>query len=824
MKVRTGILDRFSEFQKKTTKGLCFPTKGIFEEKGCYVDTIKKENVNIGIIGVNTAWLSKSDQDEKKLSPGKYMLEEALNALNNCEYKIVLGHHPLSWFHDEQKKQICALLGKSKAMYLHGHMHKDSMEYFLIQSTGFLTLQCGAAFLAREDEKYYNSLQWGEIDLTESLVRITPKRWSSTNQMFIPDISENMPELFREEGKDSWLFHYTFTVSGTKKADGGTGLPEKMTIKVPEGWHWIDKTYIDQRKEAQDEDILKYFDGKEPSYSGIFSGAIPTRGIVHDIVREYIRCNEDQKIKCVLLTGAGGEGKTTVLLQVVRALAEEHGWGVLRLTQVDKGANLYEEAILKITQEGNWLICADNCFLVADKLFKLLKRLANRDSRNTHLLLCSRDTDWKNSEADKLTWGDYADLKIRKLRGISPEDAALVVAAWNRYGEKGLGKLEGLGLEEAKNKLVRFSKDEEAKNDSDEGAFLGAMLMTRYGDGLYSHIRDMLNRLQAVPLGTEGNLLEAFSYIVAMHSRKLYFLSKVVIAKVYNMEWGSVKKKILTPLGDEAACTVNGEMIFTRHISIAKAAWKILDEEFGVEFDKIYVDLARAALEAKRSGAFVAGLEKWRYLSKYFVEDNASLAISLDQEILRLEPFNPYVMVHLSKSYRDVEQPEQAMEMFRSIGYELRHRSLFCEWALVEAIMDNKAASVCLSAIALSDQAEEKQINVENACINLYSIAKTFFELFSQFRTEAYYQAGLAAICLGLKINNGDKNIIKLVSRYKDQIKSEKMDHKGREWLRYLEEGKDAAMGQKELDFQSWLPDLINLEYKGLLMRAGITV
>lgn len=155
-------------------------------------------------------------------------------------------------------------------------------------------------------------------------------------------------------------------------------------------------------------------------------------------------------------------------------------------------------------------------------------------------MLCTRDTDWINSDADKLEWRSVANFSRPRLKGISEEDAERFIDAWKTLGNEGLGKLKGLSPVEAKKRLLKSSKNEEI-NEPDEGALLGAMLATRYGDELYDHVRVMLRRLEKIPLYCE-TLLNAFAYIVAMHSEKLFFLSKPVMAQLYNCKEKEVKK------------------------------------------------------------------------------------------------------------------------------------------------------------------------------------------------------------------------------------------------------------------------------------------
>lgn len=815
LSARNEIRNRFLCFQNSFTEELCFPVNGIFEEKGYFKDIQIKEDKTIGIIGLNTSWLSCSKDDKEKMTPGKYMLEEALAEIADSDYKLVLGHHPLSWFQPEQRQQIHTLLARHKAIYLHGHMHKNSGEYACALNTAFLTLQGGAAFQAREDEIYYNALQWGELDFEDRTIRIIPKKWGAFNQEFMPDFSDRLPETFREEGKDSYLFPMAVSVIGHIDKNS-----LEVPKKAPAGWHLMDEAFVKDRTEPAEESILKYFDGKEPSYNDIFSDFIPKRTVVSKIKNEFMKCNADGEIKCMMITGAGGEGKTTVLLQTARILVEE-GWRALVLRQPGKDTQLYEKQILNMTKEGTWVICVDNCFTVAEKLFEMMKLLSHRGQKNVHFLLCSRDIDWNDSAAHRLPWREFANYSICRLRGIDKEDAEKIIAAWTKLGEKGLGKLKDLSAAEAQEKLLLSSQNEEQTGETGEGALLGALLSARYGDELQNHVRNMLLRLQMIPVKNE-TLLDAFAYIVAMHSERFSFLSKTVMAQIYNFELKHVKKYILGPLGDEAASAVSGDIIYTRHILIAKAARKIMDEEFHIDFDEIFIELVSAAVEAAQKGNYIEGLEKWRFISDNFLNKNNSLAIRIDKKILDIERYSPYIVVHLSSLYRTMEQPEMAMKLFREVSYAVDHRPFFCEWALVEANMDNKAASICLSALALSDQVAKKPIDVKNACMNLYSIGRTFMGMYFMFKNTDYLYAADAAAAIGKKINQEDGDIKNLKNSTQKELEKEKIPKKRASYKQDLQKGISLAAKDREIEFAEWIPHIEGLEYKRLFALAGI--
>lgn len=814
--LRQEIFDRFSGFRNgPSADGICVSAEGIFEKKAFFCDILRIGTIKTGIVGIHTAWLSNSDNDKEQLACGKWIMQEALEALECCDYKIILGHHPLDWLQEDERRQISTLFAKHRAIYLHGHLHKNSGGYSASAASGFLSLQCGAAFQARENEIYYNSLYWGELDASEDKIRIMPRRWSAKDDAFVLDASGNLPEAFRPDGSDTWVFPCSFSPAApaSKKKAKKDEVPQP-----PAGWDLIDEAFLRNRKEPEKKDILKFFDGREPSYNDIFSSHIPLRKIVFDLQEEFIKCNANDLTKCILLSAAGGEGKTTILLQTVRELCMDNGWRALILRQPDKDTLLHDEQLLTYTKEGNWIIGVDNCFPVAQKLFGLMKKLKNRKKSHVHFLLCTRDTDWINSAADKLPWHNMASFGRPRLKGISEEDAGRFVRAWEKFGDDGLGKLRGLNEAEARKRLLLSSQNEESSAPK-EGALLGAMLATRYGDDLHNHVREMLRRLEEMPLRNR-TLLDAFSYIVAMHSEKLFFLSKTVMSQLYGCNEKDIKKLILGPLGDEAASAVSGDMIYTRHASIATSARKILDEEFRYDFDELFIELVQAAIEAYQKGKFVERLSSWEFLSDHFKRSNNTLAVRIDRKVLELEPCDTHIIVHLSKLYRNINQPELAVNLFRNIRYPIDNRPFFCEWALVEANVGNKAASICLSAIAMSDDVERKLIDLKNAHINLYSIALTFLELHRLYGNEIYFSAMASAQYLDTKIalQDAKRKLLDMSAQERSMLND--CLKKKLNWEYCLKKGVLTAFKDREIDFWDGFPDVETLKFNNLFSLA----
>ena len=157
--------------------------------------------VTVGVLCLNTAWLSQDDTDKARLTPGKSMVEAGLQALGTCQVKLVLGHHPLDWLLPGEQAPIKALFREYHVIYLHGHLHNSSVE----REPDFLTLQAGAAFQAREEDQWVNRFLWGAINPAERRVELEPYTWSSEHQTWVVDSAAYHPK-HRISGTDWWAF------------------------------------------------------------------------------------------------------------------------------------------------------------------------------------------------------------------------------------------------------------------------------------------------------------------------------------------------------------------------------------------------------------------------------------------------------------------------------------------------------------------------------------------------------------------------------------------------------------------------------------------
>jgi predicted MPP superfamily phosphohydrolase len=774
----------------------------------------------IGILGVNTAWLSEGDNDRHHLTPGKALIETGLKKLEGCNFKIVFGHHPLDWY-DEDVTVVRSIFGKNGVIYIHGHLHKNSGNQEFGAGRKFLTIQSGAAFQVRENEKWINRFLWCRLDLEKEHVEVNPLQWSKEYQEWALD-GIAYPAEYRIPHTDYWMLPLKeFTTKPQKAA------AEEDVSSVPHGWFLIDNSFLAERRcDLSDDAVLNFFDGRVPSWREALSHKILRRKIVHHLTTELNAARARGELRVTLILGAGGEGKSTVFLQTLSDLAASgSGWKILWLSSPGRDM-LWPDRFLKQLplDKDTWLIASDDADLIAKYIFETAKYFYGAGRKDIQFLLCCRDSDWIASEASEWQWKAYAKYEEKRLRGITLEDAELIIKGWGQLGSKGLGTLNGLDFKEAVTRLYYASKSEEEKYQ-DEGAFLGAMLRVRMGDELKSHVKALLLRLKERHV-KNWSLMDAFAYIAAMHSEQLYILTKDILAEVLTCKLSDVKRKITGPLGDEAAASTGGDRIYTRHRAIAEAAVEILSETFHVDFDEIFIALAESAYRIHFKGLFLPYFVKWKFLSDHFLSSGRpSLAIRINQALLKIDPSDSRLIVHLSSLLREAGQPDLSIRVFRELDHGVVGplRGLFYEWGVAESVNNNDALAVWLFGVALSDKIELKPIEQRTATMILSGLALNFCRLFDAYNNRIFIEACGAAIQIGRKFPSLNVKDIRLFSINEDKSRAAGVhDVDLRDAFHILHKGINLAWEQKEAILANWIVSASELTFKRLAKLIGI--
>ena len=764
------------------------------------------------MLGLNSAWLSCDDNDRNELSPGKALLEEGLKELSETDLNFVIGHHPIDWFLDDELASIRTMLARTQSIYLHGHLHKTGGHTLHVGASEFLSIQAGASFQARENEIWVNRIVWAEADVKASVVRIKPKLWSSDHKEWVLDTTA-FPRDHLTDGMDAWEVPLPkkHTRSSAKKKPEELLLDRKPVL--PTGWRVIDKDVLESlRTPPSEEYTVSFFDGRVPSWKDALSPDIPRRTMVSTLVSRIQQWVENPLVSVIFVKGAGGEGKSTILRQTIVELLERE-----MVKQVLWNENAEDQVpVLDDIPEGlgPWVIASDDAEIIGKQLYRIIGEAARKDRTGICLLLSFRDTDWIAAECDRLLWRSHAQVAEYRLRGLTPEDAETIVSAWTKYDRRGLGRLYGQSKDEAVKALLSESQNE---SDSNEGAFLGAMLRTRFGDGIKDHVKNLLLSLDKCE-APGGTLSDAFAYITVPHAENLQILSKGVLARVLGCSRNRLKTLVLGPLGEEAAIVPTGQFILTRHRAIAEVATDILSKDFHLDADEIILSLMKAALELCDEGEFVPSLGSWRFLSTHFFNvDKKELGVRLAKAAHDHNRTNPFFIVQLAKLLRMSGQPEISVKIFRTALENVkRDRVFYFEWAISEGVVGNRCCSIWLAATSLADNTSRAWPSSEDAIKAFAGMGTTFGLLYELFDERAFIEACSATAQLGQSIkheNSSDEYFQEATDLARAAGVAGVSLSKAFERLIH---GVVTAWERREVDLSEWLQDAPDFEYKYL--------
>jgi hypothetical protein len=614
-----------------------------------------------------------------------------------------------------------------------------------------------------------------------------------------------------------------------KKIDEICRYIREYTEPLPHGWRLIDYQDIAKRVQAvsghtseEETRILRFFDGRQPSWFDAFSEAIPVRGIVNEICISFTRTYSEKKNYAYLLLGAGGEGKSTALRQIVIRLLnnKEQNWFVIWHDKPE--TELPADFMDKLPRiRGRYLIASDDADMIAKDIQQCASHLYQENRTDVRFLLTSRDTDWGKAEIQNSSLQSTLELKIEMLRGINFDDALKIVGKWHKCGEKGMGKLWGLSVHDAAEKLVAESRTESYRN---EGAFLGAMLRTRYGEDIKLYVQRILENLFRYRIrNTKKSMLDAFAYIAVPHAENISALHRKILAAILGISEQNLNSDVLMPLGAEALTDTHNEFIVTRHRAISEAAVDILSKPpFNRNMDDVLNDLVRMVCQLRTNGEYIPEIAVWRYtLPDNLLNSNRyNLGIRIIRSLIDEDTTDPKAtqkIVKLAEIYRKGKQPDLGIEEFSKDRLHLRrHRSYYFEWALCERDCEHFDRAIWLSAMALSDQADTMPPD-PTTCIKILTGLATFFTvLYDTYNNLYYAEISQFIIELGLSLNCNDKILLENKQKIPNELKntSVKLPHAFNKLIEAIHHIWEISSMKTELP--NWVIGINKLSYRGL--------
>lgn len=778
-KFRARIMPRFQAYAEFASLVGAVDRDWIASKEGAYVEIREVAGVRVGLVGLHTAWLSYDKYDRNLLTPGKDLLVNALEKTIGCELTIVLGHHPFDWLRDGDKPALRTALADRQALYLHGHMHKADGRREDGAAGEFLTLQSGAAFQAHDDDLWRNGFQFGEADLVNGRAFVEPLLRHKDHPRWVPDHEGHHPDRRVANSDRFW-----FPLPGRKgieppppdpvPAPGGAA-PEIGTAAVtaPDGWHVVDVGFLEQhRKEPVRDQLLSFFDGRIPDWEIALCPGVPRRAMVETVVSRMAPAAKfPAKPYVALLTGAGGEGKSTAFRQAVAELVEKNGWKAL--WRQSESLGITPEQVMALPHADHpWLIATDDADRRATDLLAVAKALHTAGRTDVHFLLACRETDWRAVfPGNDLAWEKVAEVLRLPMRGLAEGDAVKIVKAWGALGVDGLGELADRTEEAAIRELVEAARAEAI--DTRNGAFLGAMLRVRVGDDIKEYVRRLMRPLRERP-APGGTLLDAYAHIAGMHAENLLFLSRPVLAAALGCDEVRLDKEVIRPLVKEAMADQGGRYVFTRHRAIAETAMDILREEEWVEdADAIFPGLAAIARrEFVRTHGAVPDIADWTFgVAKHFLDTRPELAIRVAEAVRAAQPSNLQSVVNLARILRGVERSQEAVSLLRlnwnSFTTHKDFRGYLYEWSAAAGNASAPALDGWLAGLSLADHARLPPPDVERCILGLAGLGVAFGAMFEETGDPVFLAARGAAGQMGVHLPC-DKKTRGYFEKYRD--------------------------------------------------------
>lgn len=153
--------------------------------------------LKVGVIGFNSAWRSSQlGSDGGRLLIGDCVVEEAAEAIKDCDLKLALCHHPFEMLAEWDGRTVRRRIAKEFDMLFTGHIHDSELSFFQQTFGGFFVstsgcLNGGGAF------NLYSLL---EIDFAEQSVACHLRKWYPDRREFDQETEKAKDGVVRFQG------------------------------------------------------------------------------------------------------------------------------------------------------------------------------------------------------------------------------------------------------------------------------------------------------------------------------------------------------------------------------------------------------------------------------------------------------------------------------------------------------------------------------------------------------------------------------------------------------------------------------------------------
>ena len=148
-----------------------------------YVSKLNLHPVTVCILGLNSAWLSGSNEEYGRLVVGERQMINAITEAksHNPHYIIALAHHPMSWLTEWDANSCATRLLPAADFFLRGHLHLNRVSLNSSPSEPCIEIAAGSGHATRF---YGNSYNRASIDLSRGSCTIQAYTYDPANDRY----------------------------------------------------------------------------------------------------------------------------------------------------------------------------------------------------------------------------------------------------------------------------------------------------------------------------------------------------------------------------------------------------------------------------------------------------------------------------------------------------------------------------------------------------------------------------------------------------------------------------------------------------------------
>jgi tetratricopeptide (TPR) repeat protein/calcineurin-like phosphoesterase family protein len=255
-----------------------------------YGTTVNIRDINVGICGLNSAWSCGREKEKGKLwMGGRWQVERLVPLLASADLKVALVHHPAGWLVSNEDPNVRRIIERDFDFCLHGHEHQEWVE----RAERHTRIAAGACYDESQSENGYNFVR---LNLATGDGEVWLRRYHTRGGGWVP---EAVPGKTNNDGM--------WRLSNIPKLE--RTAPVALNVL---GSQASSQDEIDTRTGTAN-------DSTQPSFAPSGRPFLTYGSDLPPIVDAWVGRErelselESQKSGVVVVTGIGGQGKSTTV-------------------------------------------------------------------------------------------------------------------------------------------------------------------------------------------------------------------------------------------------------------------------------------------------------------------------------------------------------------------------------------------------------------------------------------------------------------------------------------------------------------------------------